>query len=59
MPNKKTVAKKQARMSSSEADKNCVLQTCTGLVEAGYGFFHEFSDSVRRLYLISGETYLP
>jgi hypothetical protein len=27
------------------------------LAEAGYGFLHEFSESVRHLYLVSGEVY--
>ena len=57
MKNKKTVAKIQARMRPSEADKSFVLRSCADLAEAGYGFLHEFSDSVRHLYLVSGEVY--
>jgi hypothetical protein len=52
MTKKKTVAKKQARMSSSEEEKNFVFPTGADLTEAGYGFLHEFSDWVRHLYLL-------
>jgi hypothetical protein len=44
-------------MRPSEADKDFVLRNCTDLAEAGYGFLHELSDSVRHLYLVSGEVY--
>ena len=57
MNNEKTVTKEAAHVSPSEADKDFVLQTCADLTEAGYGFLHQFSDSVQHLYLISGEVY--
>jgi hypothetical protein len=57
MKDKKTVAKIQTRMRPSEADKDFVLRNCTDLAEAGYGFLHDLSDSVRHLYLVSGEVY--
>ena len=44
-------------MRPSEADEDFVLRNCTDLAEAGYGFLHELSDSVRHLYLVSGEVY--
>jgi hypothetical protein len=38
MNNEKTVAKEEAHVSPSEADKDFVLETCADLTEAGYGF---------------------
>ena len=57
MKNQKAAAKTQARVKPSEADRNFELQSCTNLAEAGYGFVHDVSDSLRHLYLISGEIY--
>jgi hypothetical protein len=57
MKDKKTVAKIQTRMRPSEPDKDFVLRNCADLAEAGYGFVHELSNSVRHLYLFSGEVY--
>lgn len=34
-----------------------MLHNRADLAEAGYGFLHEFSESVRYLYLVSGEVY--
>jgi hypothetical protein len=41
----------------SEADKDLTRRSSADLAEAGYGFFHEFSESVRHFYLVSGEVY--
>lgn len=57
MKNEKTVAKTHVRMKPPKADKNSVPHRRADLAEAGYGFLHEFSDSVRHLYLVSGEVY--
>ena len=57
MKNRKAAAKTQARAKPTETNKNFVLQSCANLAEAGYGFVHEVSDSLRHLYLISGEIY--
>lgn len=57
MKNQKAVARTQALMKPSETDKTFVLQSCANLVEEGYGFVHELSDSIRHLYLVSGEVY--
>jgi hypothetical protein len=57
MKTEKTDAKAQAHMKPPETDKNFVLQSCSDLAEAGFGFLHESSDSVRHLYLISGQVY--
>lgn len=57
MKHQKAAAKTQARVKPSETNKNFVLQSCANLAEAGYGFVHEVSDSLRHLYLISGEIY--
>ena len=57
MKNQKAATKTQARVKPSEANKNFVLQSCANLAEAGYGFVQEVSDSLRHLYLISGEIY--
>jgi hypothetical protein len=56
MNNQKAVAN-EVFLSSSDADKDFVLQSCVGLAEAGYGFLHQSSGSVRHLYLVSGEIY--
>ena len=57
MKNQRTAAKTQARVKPSKANKDFVIQSCANLAEAGYGFVHEVSDSLRHLYLISGEIY--
>ena len=57
MKNKKPVAKKQTLIKPLEADEDLARHSSAGLAEAGYGFFHEFSESVRHLYLVSGEVY--
>ena len=57
MKTQRAAAKKKARVKPSEANKDFVLQSCANLAEAGYGFLHEVSDSLRHLYLISGEIY--
>jgi hypothetical protein len=53
----KRSAKTQARTKPPETDKEFVLQCCSDLAEAGFGFLDEFSDSARHLYLVSGEIY--
>lgn len=57
MKNRKAAAKTQAGVKPSDANKNFVLRSFANLAEAGYGFVHEVSDSLRHLYLISGEIY--
>lgn len=57
MKNKKAATKTETLIEALEADKTFVLQSCASLVEAGYGFVHEGSDSLQHLYLISGEVY--
>ena len=55
--NKKAVAKTQTLIELPEADEDFMCDSSADLAEAGYGFFHEFSESVRYLYLVSGEVY--
>lgn len=57
MKNKKPVAKTQTLIKPLEADEDLARRSSADLAEAGYGFFHEFSESVRHLYLVSGEVY--
>lgn len=57
MKNKKPVAKKQTLIKPLEADEDLARHSSADLAEAGYGFFHQFSESVRHLYLVSGEVY--
>jgi hypothetical protein len=57
MKNRKIIANEKASVRPSDADKDFVLQSCADLAEAGYGFLHEYSDSRRHLYLVSGEVY--
>ena len=57
MKNKKPIAKKQTLIKPLEADEDLAGHCSADLAEAGYGFFHQFSESVRHLYLVSGEVY--
>ena len=57
MKDKTTAAKKDAPLNSFDKDKNLARQTSTCLAVTGYGFLLQFSDSVRHLYLLSGEVY--
>ena len=57
MKNKKPVAKTQTLIKPLEADEDLARRSSADLAEAGYGFFHEFSESVRHLHLVSGEVY--
>ena len=57
MKNQKAVAKKATHAGPFDTNKNRVLQTTSGLARAGYGFLLQFSDSVKHLYLVSGEVY--
>jgi hypothetical protein len=54
---KNAVAKGQTLIKPSEANKDLTRRSSADLAEAGYGFFHEFSESVRHFYLVSGEVY--
>ena len=57
MKNKKPIANTQTLLKPPEADTDFMRQNSVDLAEAGYGFLHEFSESVRHLYLVSGEAY--
>jgi hypothetical protein len=54
---KNAVAKGQTLIKPPEADKDPTRRSSADLAEAGYGFFHELSESVRHFYLVSGEVY--
>lgn len=55
--NKKAVAKTHTLAKPPKADKDLMRHSSADLAEVGYGFFHAFSESVRHLYLVSGEVY--
>jgi len=55
--NQKTAAKTHVRLKPPKEEKNCAPHKSADLAEAGYGFPLECSNSVRHLYLISGEVY--
>ena len=57
MKNKKAIANTQTLLKPPEADTYFMRHNSADLAEAGYGFLHEFSESVRHLYLVSGEVY--
>ena len=57
MKNKKAIANTQTLLKPPEVDTDVMRHNSADLAEAGYGFLHEFSESVRHLYLVSGEVY--